>query len=159
MRSMTLIAALLVSASASASNYDSGMNMSGGSMSMGPSPLELDNRHWVVLAVRGRLRMQGAMREEMSAINQIEHALAEGQFARAAAIAEDKLGTKSKDARIAGHIVSDAPKGLQRLGDRMQERASAFAKVATKGNLHDSLAALAKVTDECVACHATYRIR
>jgi hypothetical protein len=54
------------------------------------------------------------------------------------------------------------PAGMQAIGTEMHKAASRFAlevnKAAATGDLRPSIAALGKVTEQCVACHAAYRL-
>ena len=53
------------------------------------------------------------------------------------------------------------PKAMQDIGTEMHKAASRIAVVAQEaavdGNLKKAVTALAKVTGQCVACHAAYR--
>jgi cytochrome c556 len=55
------------------------------------------------------------------------------------------------------------PKGMQETGAGMHQAASRFAVTAQEAALtHDlprALAALSRVTHQCVACHASYRLK
>ena len=52
---------------------------------------------------------------------------------------------------------------MQAIGTEMHRSASRFAVEAANagatGNVRPALAALARVTQQCVACHATYRMK
>jgi cytochrome c556 len=55
------------------------------------------------------------------------------------------------------------PKGMQQLGEAMHRAASQFAvatqEAAVENDVGKALAAFAKVTQACVACHAAYRLK
>ena len=63
----------------------------------------------------------------------------------------------------AASVAQFMPPGMQSAGTAMHRAASQFAIVAkdasVTGDLQGSLAALAKVSQTCVACHAAYRIQ
>ncbi|MBS4098625.1 MAG: cytochrome c [Sulfuricella sp.] len=50
------------------------------------------------------------------------------------------------------------PKGMQAVGTEMHHAASRFALVAKEGDLVKALEGLSLVTQQCVACHTTYRV-
>ena len=55
------------------------------------------------------------------------------------------------------------PQGMQDIGTSMHRNASRFAveaaNSAATGKLEPALAALARTTQACVACHAAYRLQ
>jgi cytochrome c556 len=54
------------------------------------------------------------------------------------------------------------PEGMQAIGTRMHRAASQFSLVvndtSVTGDVKPALAALANLTEQCVACHAGYRL-
>jgi hypothetical protein len=62
----------------------------------------------------------------------------------------------------ARHMAPLMPTGMQAIGTAMHHAASRFALVAQEapvsGGLPRALGALAEVSRQCVACHASYRL-
>lgn len=103
------------------------------------------------------------MREHLLAIQEIQQALADGAYDRAAETAEKRLGMTSLVAHGAHDVAKFMPEGMQAIGSEMHRSASRFSVAAADagatGNVRPALAALARVTQQCVACHATYRMK
>lgn len=103
----------------------------------------------------------GNMRDHLLAITQIQQALGEGDYDRAADIAERRLGMSSLDLHGAAHMAAFMPKPMQDIGTQMHKAASRFARVAQEssvdGNALRAVGALSEVTQHCVSCHASYR--
>lgn len=106
--------------------------------------------------------MLGNMRDHLLSMSEIQQALAAGAYDRAADIAENRIGMSSLAAHGAAHMAPYMPKPMQDIGTQMHHAASRFALVAQEsavdGNLKRALASLSDVTQQCVACHATYRV-
>lgn len=102
------------------------------------------------------------MRDHLDTLEQIQDALARGDFERAAQLSERRLGLSSLEAHGAHEVARYMPPGMQDLGAAMHKAASRFAIEATSasatGDLKAPLAALADVTAQCAACHAAYRL-
>ena len=107
--------------------------------------------------------MLSNMRDHLTALNDIQRALATHDFKRAADVAEARLGTSSLASHGAEHMAPYMPKAMRAIGTAMHAAASRFARTAQEAALDDDLskptAALADVTQQCVACHAQFRIR
>lgn len=103
------------------------------------------------------------MRDHLLALAEIQDQLARGAYDRASDIAEQRLGMSSLGLHGAHDVAKFMPQGMQAAGTAMHRSASQFAIVAkdasVTGDLKGSLAALAKVSQTCVACHAAYRIQ
>ena len=103
------------------------------------------------------------MREQLLALAEMQDQLARGAFDKASDIAEQRLGMSSLGLHGAHDVAQFMPQGMQAAGTAMHRSASQFAIVAkdasVTGDLKGSVAALAKVTQTCVACHAAYRIQ
>ena len=102
------------------------------------------------------------MRDHLQTLSQIQAYLAEKDFDRAGDLAEKRLGMSSMPLHGAHEVAPYMPKGMQDAGTAMHRAASEFA-VATQAAAIDqdvpgALAALNKVTQACVACHAAYRL-
>jgi hypothetical protein len=103
------------------------------------------------------------MRDHLLSLQQIQEALAKGGFDKAADIAESRLGMNSLKLHGAHEVAPYMPRGMQELGEAMHRSASRFALAATDasatGDVRPALAALSQLTQQCVACHAAYRLR
>jgi hypothetical protein len=103
------------------------------------------------------------MRDHLTAIAEIQEALAQGALDRAAGISEKRLGMTSLAAHSAHQLSEFMPQGMQDIGSVMHRNASRFAVAAqdasATGDLRPALRALAEVTQSCVACHAAYRVQ
>ena len=103
------------------------------------------------------------MRDHLQTLSEIQGYLAAQDFDRAADLAEQRLGMSSLPLHGAHDVAPYMPKGMQDAGTAMHRSASQFA-VATQEAAIDrdvprALAALDKVTQACVACHAAYRLK
>lgn len=103
------------------------------------------------------------MRDHLLALQEIQQALADAAHDRAADIAEKRLGLTSLQSHGAEHVAKIIPPGMQAIGTEMHRSASRFAveaaNVGATGNVKPALAALSRVTGQCVACHAGYRMK
>lgn len=104
-----------------------------------------------------------SMRDHLLAISQIQEALGNGQYDRAAEIAETRLGQTALKAHNANENSKFMPKGMQDIGNQMHRSASKFAveiqNSGATGDLKPALLALSKTTQACVACHAGYKLK
>jgi len=102
------------------------------------------------------------MRDHLQTLSEIQGYLAEHDFDHAAEIAEKRLGMSSLSLHGAHEVAKYMPKGMQDAGTDMHHSASQFALAMQEAAIdHDvprALAALNKVTQACVACHAGYRL-
>ena len=102
------------------------------------------------------------MRDHLLALGEIQEALSRSQFEQASDIAEQRLGMSSLKLHGAHEVAQFMPKGMQEAGTAMHRSASQFATVArdasVSGDVKPALAALARVNQTCVACHAGYRL-
>lgn len=122
------------------------------------SAADQDAREKVKLPAMMKTHMLGNMRDHLSALHEIQAALAKGDLDRAGDLAEQRIGMTSLVAHHASHMAPYMPKGMQAVGTEMHHAASRFAMVAKEGDLAKTLGALAQVTQQCVACHTTYRV-
>ena len=110
-----------------------------------------------------RQHMLSNMRDHLLAVTEIQQALAAGAFDSAANIAEQRLGMSSLNAHGASHMAPFMPTAMQEIGTRMHKAASEFAlaaqEAAVDGDLGRPIGALSRITQQCVACHADYRVR
>lgn len=102
------------------------------------------------------------MRDHLMTLEEVQAALGRGDYDRAAALAESRLGLSSLEAHGAHHLAPYMPAGMQEAGTAMHKAASRFAIEAANagatGDAKPAMAALANVTAQCVACHAAYRL-
>jgi hypothetical protein len=122
-----------------------------------------DARQAVAFPEPMRTHTLANMRDHLLALQEIQQGLAEGAYDRAAEVAERRLGMTSLSAHGAHDVAKFMPEGMQAIGTEMHRSASRFAVAAVdagaSGNLKPALAALAHVTRQCVACHASYRMK
>jgi len=98
------------------------------------------------------------MRRNLSDVHEIQLALAESNFERAAEVAEFSLGLSSlgpHNARQAPYMSTE----MQHLGMEMHSASSRVARAAQEADTMKALQALAQVTGLCVSCHAIYRAK
>lgn len=104
-----------------------------------------------------------SMREHLLIVSQLQTALAAEKYDEAAQLAEKKLGMSSMEEHGAHDVAQFMPLGMQDVGTQMHRSASQFAieaqNSAATGDGKKALAALSKVTQACVACHASYRLQ
>jgi hypothetical protein len=102
------------------------------------------------------------MRDHLATLQKIQDALGAGRYDEASRLAERRLGLSSFGLHGAKHVAPFMPAGMQAIGTEMHKAASRFAlevdKAAATGDLRPALSALGKVTEQCVACHAAYRL-
>lgn len=102
------------------------------------------------------------MRDHLMTLQRIQAALGSGEFEKAADLAEQRLGMSSFKLHGAHEVAPYMPQGMQDIGTAMHRAASRFALTAQEagatGDLKASVAALSRVTEQCVACHAAYRL-
>ena len=131
-----------------------------GANSMAAPPT--DKRELVEFPAPMRLHTIASMRDHLLSLQQIDEALSKNEFELASNIAEQRLGMTSLEAHDVAHLAPFMPKGMQEIGTRMHQAASRFAieaQNASVGNdVRPALAALGTVMQQCVACHATYRL-
>lgn len=120
---------------------------------------ETDARQLVKLPRMMQNHLLGNMRDHLQSVHEIQAALASGSLDKAADVAEDRLGMSSLAMHGAAHMAPYMPKAMQEIGTEMHHAASRFALTAKEGDLKRALEDLVKVTQQCVACHAAYRIR
>ncbi len=103
------------------------------------------------------------MRDHLFTMGEIQQALSTLDFDKAAQLAENKLGMSSLKLHGAHDVAPYMPKGMQDMGTLMHRTASQFAATAQEasvtGDLKGTLAALSRLNQTCVACHAGYRLQ
>jgi hypothetical protein len=128
----------------------------------GTAPGQADSRQLVKFPEPMRLHTITSMRDHLLALQEIDVALSRNEFDRAATIAEQRLGMSSLELHGAAHIAPFMPQGMQDIGTQMHRAASRFAveaqNAAVANDVRPALAALGTVMQQCVACHAAYRL-
>jgi hypothetical protein len=147
-----LVTALALSASAQDHQH---------SMAAGPAT-QMDPRQLVTFPDPMRLHTITSMRDHLLALQEIDVALSRSAFDKAADIAERRLGMSSLEVHGAAHIAPFMPQGMQDIGTAMHRAASRFAveaqNASVSNDVRPALAALGAVMQQCVACHAAYRL-
>ena len=134
-------------------------NMAGLLLLISQSTLaEQDTRQFVQLPEMMQQHMMANMRDHLLSLHEIESALAKGELDKAAETAEQRIGMSSLASHDASHMAPFMPKSMQDIGTEMHHAASRFALVAKEGDALRALDSLSKVTQQCVACHAAFRI-
>jgi len=125
--------------------------------------VEADARELVPFPAPMRQHTLANMRDHLRTLGDINAALSQGDFDAASTLAEQRLGMTSMDAHGAAHLAPFMPQGMQQIGSDMHRAASRFATAAqdaaATNDPRPALAALAAVTQQCVACHAAYRLQ
>jgi len=128
-----------------------------------PLAAEDDARVAVDMPAMMQTHMLANMRDHLTAIQEIQSHLAAGEYDAAAGVAEKRLGMSSLETHGASHMAGFMPKGMQETGTAMHQAASRFAVIsqetAVTRDLPRALGALSRVTAQCVACHASYRLK
>jgi hypothetical protein len=127
-----------------------------------PPAAQADTRQLVKFPEPMRLHTIASMRDHLLALQEIDVALSKNDFDKASRIAEQRLGMSSLGLHGAAHIAPFMPQGMQDIGTEMHHAASRFAVEAENGSasndVRPALAALGAVMQQCVACHAAYRL-
>jgi hypothetical protein len=134
----------------------------GHDMARGAPATSTDSRQLVQFPEPMRLHTIASMRDHLQSLQEIDLALSKGDFDKAASIAESRLGMSSLELHGAAHLAPYMPQGMQEIGTAMHRAASRFAVEAQNASVSNdvkpALGALAAVMQQCVACHATYRL-
>lgn len=141
-----------------------------------------DSRQAVSFPPMMREHTLANMRDHLDALSAILTAMAASNYTEAAHIADARLsmdssaaagckalGDPNGGARAASPMDMESmmaqfmPEGMRVIGLGMHQSASAFAAEATKaaksGDARTAYEALARVTQQCTACHAAYRLQ
>jgi len=128
-----------------------------------PKTASKDTRQVVHFPTRLRQETLANMRDHLLALQQIQEALAKFEFDQAGDIAEQRLGMSSMPLHGAHEVARYMPPGMRDAGSGMHRSASRLAVAAkdagATGDLKPVFDAMAKVTAQCVACHAGYRVK
>jgi len=128
----------------------------------GAAAAQGDSRQLVQFPEPMRLHTITSMRDHLLALQEIDVALSQNAFDKAATIAEQRLGMSSLELHGAAHIAPFMPQGMQDIGTQMHRAASRFAidaqTASVSNDVRPALASLGTVMQRCVACHAAYRL-
>ncbi|MCW8920638.1 MAG: hypothetical protein OQK68_04100 [Sedimenticola sp.] len=106
--------------------------------------------------------MMGNMRDHLVTLQMITQLLASQQYDQAADAAEQRLGMSSLELHGASHLGKFIPEAMNAIGTKMHHAASRFAitarNAAVDGGLEMAFGALSEVMQQCVACHAGYKV-
>jgi hypothetical protein len=168
-KSCLALAACLSFGPALAQQHDPAMHMRHQAQAAKPGakaaakPALKDGRQAVYFPKVLREHTLANMRDHLLALQEIQAALAQQEYDKAADIAEQRLGMSSLSLHGAHDVAKYMPKGMQEAGTGMHRNASRFAiaakDAAATGDVRPALAALAATTAQCVACHAGYRVK
>lgn len=121
-----------------------------------------DARQKVKFPAMMQQHMLENMRDHLQAVSEIQAFMATAEYDKAAEVAEQRLGLSSLDDHGASHMAQMMPEAMQAIGTAMHKAASQFAitvvDAGTDDDLKPALAALSRVTQQCVACHSAYRV-
>lgn len=124
---------------------------------------QLDNRLLVKFPDQMRVHTIGNMRDHLLALQEIDMALSKNDFESAASVAEQRLGMSSLEKHGAAHMAPFMPQAMQDIGTQMHRAASRFAieaqTASVSNDVRPALGALGGVMQQCVACHATFRLQ
>jgi len=122
----------------------------------------VDPRKRIDMPAMMQNHMKQNMRDHLLALSEIEEALGANQYGKAADIAEQRLGMTSLQSHGAEHMAPFMPAEMQAIGTEMHHAASRFAvsvrNAEVNADLRPAMTDLSKVSRQCVACHAAYRI-
>ncbi len=110
-----------------------------------------------------RNHMLTNMRDHLLALQEIQQFMAAAEYEKAADVAENRLGMSSLKAHGAEHMAQMMPPAMQEIGTGMHHAASQFAitlrdTAVDDGDLKPAMAGMAKIMQQCVACHTAYRV-
>jgi hypothetical protein len=126
------------------------------------SPSNDDARQAVRFPAMLREHTLANMRDHLATLQRLQEALASGRYDEAAELSERRLGMSSLPLHGAHDVAPYMPQPMQQMGTAMHKAASRFAleaqDAAATGDVKPALAALSRLTSQCVACHAAYRL-
>ena len=133
---------------------------------IGPAVANADKRELVEMPPMMQDHMLANMRDHLMAIDEILEQLAQGNVSAAASIAEERLGLSSLSLHGADHMASVIPRAMGEIGTEMHRAASRFAIIVQDAELDEDpnaeqkvYRALQEITENCNACHQSYRVR
>ena len=106
------------------------------------------------------------MRDHVSALEDIIHAVEAEEYDEAERIAESRLGWTSSARPEDLEVIKHWPEPMQKMADELYHAASNYVNLSQKARISGSTesdrnvtAALGKVITACRGCHETYRLR
>ncbi|MCW8827311.1 MAG: cytochrome c [Gammaproteobacteria bacterium] len=120
---------------------------------------ETDSRIALNLPTQMEEHLLGNMRQHLVVINRLLDLVGQEKLTEAAELAEAELGMSSLDKHGASHIAQFYPVQSANFGTEMHKAASRFARVAEEGDPLESYRAIGAITQNCVGCHATAKVR
>jgi hypothetical protein len=160
--SLAMLALCLCAASPLATAQHDPAHHHAGAGPVAPAATSSDTRLAVLFPAPMKAHTLSNMRDHLVALAQIQEALATGAYERAAQTAEQALGMTSLASHGAHEVAPFMPPAMQAIGSSMHRHASQFAieaqNSAATGDLKPALAALARTTQACTACHAAFRL-
>ena len=122
-----------------------------------------DTRQLARLTPQAQEVLRQEMLDNLIAVNEILSLVAANKLKEAGEVAETKLGKSAmgKNARLPfeQRPGPQMPAAMHELGRNGHLAACEFAAAAASGERERALALLPKLTENCVACHASYRTR
>ncbi|MHB1677709.1 MAG: hypothetical protein ACYCSS_09270 [Sulfuriferula sp.] len=117
-----------------------------------------DARQKISMPDRMKEHMLARMRDHLLALHEIQVAMSRGDLDKASDIAETRLGVSSMPLPMRHQMTPYMPQAMRMIGMTMHKAASRFAMTATEGDMQRAMYSLSAVTQQCVACHAAYRL-
>ncbi|MFH7043584.1 hypothetical protein ABT392_14885 [Paucibacter sp. JuS9] len=126
-------------------------------------PAADDGRIEVIFPPVLRAHTLANMRAHLAVLGRIQLALSQSDLDLAVDLAEKQLGMSSLSLHGSHEVSRFMPPAMRESGTAMHRSASQFAVVvkdaSATGDLKPALAALGRLTQTCVACHAAFRLR
>jgi hypothetical protein len=129
-----------------------------------PAGAAEDTRQFVQMPAPAQAVLRAEMVDMLAALHEIIGLLANGKAKEAGDVAEGRIGNGAKSSRHVGMKPAEMPgrhmtEAMRKLAWGMHDAGSEFADVAKTGDAGKALAALPKLTSQCVSCHTAYRTR
>lgn len=122
-----------------------------------------DQRQLATLPLPAQETLRQEMLSNLVALNEILGLVATDKIKEAGTVAEQQLGLsvqgRNRDKPFEARPGPHMPAAMHALGMEGHRAASEFAKAAQAGERDRALALLPNLTNACVACHASWRIR
>lgn len=163
MRRFIPIIGLMLALPSGAQQHDSAMHQQHMATANHSQNKASDGRQLVKFPEQMKEHTLANMRDHLLALQEIQMALANSDYDRAADVAEARLGMTALTAHGAHDSSKFMPKGMQDVGSAMHRGASRFATIAkdasVTGEIKPAVGALAEVMGACVSCHTGYRLQ
>ena len=159
MRRFIPIIGLMLALPSGAQQHDSAMHQQHMATANHSQNKASDGRQLVKFPEQMKEHTLANMRDHLLALQEIQMALANSDYDRAADVAEARLGMTALTAHGAHDSSKFMPKGMQDVGSAMHRGASRFATIAkdasVTGEIKPAVGALAEVMGACVSRSAT----